>query len=381
MKRVLLGTTALVAAGVIGAGSANAAFDVQVHGNYTAAYATVNQDDDIGEAGYKRQSQTINQDVEVHFRFMQTFDNGITVGGRVELEGATHNGAAGAISTGSGSAGRDQIDEKWAYLRGGFGELRFGDEDDARKLLAVYAPFATIVFSVNSPYWTFNSAGAGHAISTNATAPFLENDSAKIVYFSPKFGGFQLAASYVPDATQDRSQAGTGGTDEGGQFSNTTSIAGSYSGEFSGVKVQASAGYTRGYSEVSMYDDPSIWQAGLVLGFGAIQVGSTVGVGNDLVPGTGTWNGAGATEATTFEIGGTYNFGATTVGLAWSHGIYEQVDGEEDTLDHIQLGLGYALGEGVNLGAFVGRFDYDDESVADNDNSGWQTGVGINIFY
>jgi predicted porin len=96
---------------------------------------------------------------------------------------------------------------------------------------------------------------------------------------------------------------------------------------------------------------------------------------------TSTWNGANATEATTFEIGGTYNFGATTIGLAWSRGIYEQVDGEEDTLDHIQLGLGYALGEGVNLGAFVGLFDYDDESVADNDNSGWQTGVGINIFY
>jgi outer membrane protein OmpU len=83
MRKALLGTTALVAAGVIGAPAAEAAFDVQVHGNYTAAYAFVDEDDDFGEAGYKRQNQTLNQDAEVHFRFMQTFDNGLTAGGRV----------------------------------------------------------------------------------------------------------------------------------------------------------------------------------------------------------------------------------------------------------------------------------------------------------
>jgi hypothetical protein len=377
MKKVLLGSTALVAAGVLGAGGAQAAFDVQVHGNYTAAYALVDEDDNAGEAGFRRQNQTLNQDVEAHFRFMQTFDNGITVGGRVELEGATH--VPGTAPVASGSAGSDQIDEKWGYVRGGYGELRFGDEDDARKLLAVYAPFATIVFSVNSPYWTFNNAGAGHATLTNSTAPFLENDSAKVIYMSPTLGGFQFAASYTPDSTQDRSQAGTGGTQEL-QFSNVISAAGAYTGEFSGVKVQASAGVSKGYSEMQPNDDPIIWQAGLVLGFGAFKIGSTVGIGDDLVPGTSTWNGSAATEALTYEIGGTYTMGATTVGLAWSHGDYQQADGE-DTNDHIQLGLGYALGEGVSLGAFVGRFDYDDKGVANNDNSGWQTGVGINVFY
>ena len=28
----------------------------------------------------------------------------------------------------------------------------------------------------------------------------------------------------------------------------------------------------------------------------------------------------------------------------------------------------------------VGLFDYDDEGVMDNDNSGWQAGVGITMF-
>jgi outer membrane protein OmpU len=379
MKKVLLGTTALVAAGVLGATGAQAAFDVQVHGNYTAGYGFVNEDDGPGEAGFQRQNQALNQDAEVHFRFMQTFDNGITVGGRIELEGASHQGTV--PNTQSLSQNADQIDERWGYLRGGFGEIRFGDEDDARKLLAVYAPFATIVFSVNSPYWTFNNRGMGHAITTNSTAPFLENDSAKVIYFTPVMSGFQLAFSYTPDSTQDRFQGGTGGTQEL-QFSNVVSAAGSYNGEFSGVKVQASAGVTKGYSEIGV-DDPIIWQAGLVLGFGAFKIGSTVGIGDDLVQavGSSTWNGAAATEALTYEIGGTYTMGATTVGLAWSHGNYEQLDGEEDTNDHIQLGLGHALGDGVNVGAFIGRFEYDDQGPANNDNSGWQTGVGINIFY
>ena len=51
MKKILLGTTALVAAGVIGADGAEAAFDVTVRGNYTAAYGFVNEDDDPGEGG------------------------------------------------------------------------------------------------------------------------------------------------------------------------------------------------------------------------------------------------------------------------------------------------------------------------------------------
>jgi hypothetical protein len=45
MKRILLGTTALVAAGALGTGAAEAKFDVTVNGELYAAYGFVNQDD------------------------------------------------------------------------------------------------------------------------------------------------------------------------------------------------------------------------------------------------------------------------------------------------------------------------------------------------
>ena len=98
MKRTLLGTTALVAMGLVGAEEAQAKFDVTVNGSWNTAYGFVNEDHGttnggLPEAGHGRQNQAINQDWEVHFRAQQTLDNGLVVGGRVELEGATNNGA------------------------------------------------------------------------------------------------------------------------------------------------------------------------------------------------------------------------------------------------------------------------------------------------
>src|SRR5918911_3806072 len=173
MKRVLLGTTALAAVGFF-AGEAQAKFDVTVNGSWNAAYGYVSEDHHRfvptpanGGGTTQRQNMALDQDTEVHFRAQQTLDNGLIVGGRVELEGATNNGADTVYS---GSAGNDQIDERWIYFRGGFGELRVGDEDDARKLKSYTAPDPTgFIFGVNSPGFTFNNIADGQVVTTNTT--------------------------------------------------------------------------------------------------------------------------------------------------------------------------------------------------------------------
>jgi predicted porin len=317
---------------------------------------------------FRRQNQAINQDWEVHFRAQQTLDNGIVVGGRVELEGATNGGNDTDLSQ---SAGNDQIDERWLYFRGGFGEIRVGDEDDARKQKGYTAPDPTgFIFGVNSPTFTFNNLGAGQVVSSNTTIPNLENDSAKIIYFTPSFGGFQLAVSYAPDGTQDRSSFGTGGTDEG-QVSNAWSVGADYSGEFGGFTIGAGGGYSAGQGETdAVGDDPSIWAVGLNLGFAGFTVGGSVAF-TDLDAG-------GDDEATVYDVGVTYTIDAVTVGLGWSHGEYED-EGEDDSLDHMQLAASYALGEGVSVAAMVGLFEYDDEGPLDSDNEGWQAAIGTGI--
>jgi hypothetical protein len=372
MKRILLGTTALVAAGFF-AGEAQAKFDVTVNGSWNTAGGYVDED------GSGRQNTAIDQDWEVHFRAQQTLDNGLVVGGRVELEGATNN--QNVDTTLSGSAGNDQIDERWMYFRGGFGELRVGDEDDARKLKSYTAPDPTgFIFGVNSPTFTFNNPRGG-VPSSNTTIPNLENDSAKVIYFTPSFGGFQLAVSYAPDGTQDRSAFGTGGTNEPGQVSNDISIGADYSGQWGSFSIGAGGGYSRGKRErnqnftttagarIQGGGDPSIWAAGLNVGFGGFTVGGSIAY---------TDQDFEDTTSTVYDVGVTYNLDAVTVGLGWSHGDYGRPDfagGGSDSLDQVQIGVGYALGPGVTLAGMVGYFDSDGSPG----NKGYQAAVGAGL--
>jgi outer membrane protein OmpU len=378
MRKVLLGTTALVAAGLIGSGPALAEdLSFGVRGYLHNAYGYVSEDDDNGDAGDNHRDHALNTDAEIHFRGEATLDNGLTVGGRVELEAFTSG---------------DQIDERWGYLRGGFGELRFGDEDDARKLKSYAAPTPTPnSFGVNSPFFTFNNLGAGHVATTVSTFRSLANDAAKVIYFTPSFGGFQLAGSYAPDGTQDRTGFGTGTTGvpgaggalgDCGQISNEWSVGADYSGEFSGFTVGLGGGYSQGSRESSascealvggdIGADPTLWAVGLNLGFAGFTVGGSVAfVDNDI---DGVDEGD-VEDSTVYDVGVTYTLDAVTVGLGWSHGEYNTGDGD-DTLDHIQIGAAYALGPGVTLAAMVGTFEYDDDGPTGNDNEGWQAAVG-----
>ena len=376
MKRILLGTTALVAAGMIGSGPA-AAEDLSfgVRGYLHNAYGYVSEDDDTGDAGDNRRDHALNTDAEIHFRGEATLDNGLTVGGRVELEAFTSG---------------DQIDERWGYLRGGFGELRFGDEDDARKLKSYAAPTPTPnSFGVNSPFFTFNNLGAGHVATTVSTFRSLANDAAKVIYFTPSFGGFQLAGSYAPDGTQDRTGFGTGTTGvpgaggalgDCGQISNEWSVGADYSGEFSGFTVGMGGGYSQGSRESSascealvggdIGADPTLWAVGLNLGFAGFTVGGSILFGEDTNLGE---------QNTEWDVGATYTLDAITLGVGWGHGEYDPYTGGSDELDHMQIGASYALGPGISIDAAVGLFNYDDDDGPNN--GGWQAGVAIPISF
>src|SRR5262249_50606483 len=151
----LMGTSALVAVG-IAASPAGAADKLQigVGGYYMSAFGFIAQSHGPGS----HHPVALDQDNEIHFKGETTLDNGLTVGVHVELEGGTT---------------ADQIDERYVYLRGGYGELRYGDTDDARIQMGYLAPEPTAVFGVNTPYITFNNAttGRGYAATTNTTLP------------------------------------------------------------------------------------------------------------------------------------------------------------------------------------------------------------------
>lgn len=379
MKHILLGTTALVATGLV-AGAASAAEGVKLGlGGYYVAGAGVlfDQDDSVGEPGHNMRDYGFRQDVEVHFKGETTLDNGLTVGATIQLEGQ--------------QSANDQIDEVWAYFKGGWGQIRFGDDDDAYEQLAYIIPSASNVFGVDTPFFSFaNNFGGGALAQTNTTIHRLSGDATKLIYFSPSFGGFSFAASWAPDRRGEDTFSGftgavgggAGGTpadNNTGQVSNVIALAANFEHDFNGFGVVAGLGGGHADIEnVSGFDDDVYNIRGhLIVSFS----GFTIGAAGSYVNNTNT--GAPDTDLWTAGLGVTYNFDAWTVGLAWSHGEYERVvagQTQDDNLDIIALTGRYDLGPGISLDATIEYNDYDDSrATAPADNETWWAGVGFYI--
>ena len=115
MKKNLLASTALVAAGVLAANGAFAQsqpISLSV-GGYAERW--------VGFASFEEGTTDVNdidvqEDSEIIFSGSTTLDNGLTFGVNVQLEGQT--------------AG-DTIDETYIFVSGEFGEIMLGDEDSA----------------------------------------------------------------------------------------------------------------------------------------------------------------------------------------------------------------------------------------------------------
>lgn len=220
MKHILLGTSALVAAGLLAApASAAEPIELQLGGFYNAAMGfVVDEDDGTGESGENHNAFDIHQNIEVHFNGETTLDNGITVTARIELEGFQSG---------------DQIDETWAEFSGGFGAFRFGATNDAAIQMCVgEAGSVTSNFGVNSPNEAFNNAGDNGIAGVNSfgTCYGVENDGLKLIYFTPQFGPFNFAVSYAPegDAQEKGPTAGTSTETDGATQEDVVSVAGNF---------------------------------------------------------------------------------------------------------------------------------------------------------
>ena len=380
MKHVLLGTTALVAAGLV-ASNAHAAQGVQlgIGGYYAAAAGLIfSQNDSNGDPGQHTRDIVFRQDVEIHFKGETTLDNGLTVGARIELEGQQSD---------------DQIDEVWAYFKGGWGQIRFGDDDDASEQLHYLIPNASNDFGVDTPYFEFsNNHGNGFSngsFQTNSTVLNISGDATKILYFSPTFAGFSFGISFAPDRRGENSYSywsqsgGTTLSNNSGQIQNVFSAALNFDHDFNGVSLATGIGFGEGQFESTggNHNVTTSWgvDGHLIVSFSGFTVGGA-GVFRD------NWQSASGADYWVAGLGGTYNWDAWTVGLAWSHGDYEYATSgsNSDTIDIIQITGRYDLGPGISLDAMVGYNRLNGGSTlpsgnTSNSDSTWETGVGFFI--
>src|SRR5258706_11899372 len=211
MKKVLYGTTALVAAGLV-AGEASAASGLKlgitgfyrnaIGGSFGNGPSTTHpgtgplaQGTGITTSGlgnFDRQAVSMRQEIRINFTGQTTLDNGITVGVLVGLNG--ENVAKSGSTT--------QVNRAYADFSGKFGLVRVGEANSALVTDCVVDPGnVTSNFGVNSPNESFSNvglavadikAGSFNIPTTIGVAPVgsigtcfgLESKGNKVVYFS-----------------------------------------------------------------------------------------------------------------------------------------------------------------------------------------------------
>jgi hypothetical protein len=269
MKKTLLLQTALVAAaGLFVADVASAQVKAEPISVSLGGY--MNQAFKIQDKGTNANTAQQNEgdmvfgrpDTEIWFTIRAVMDNGLKIGGRVELEGATYG---------------DQIDESYAWFEhDSYGRVDIGSTDRVSSKMNYFAPAAIPGIGTNSPnevaatrinpqMWYRNNGNDSQGINVY---------TASNRYFGSKVGkGLMLGLSYVPDACEDDSvlgtvNTGTNGTTTGnlsnalsscnqgtgsspfgtktsGNLRDLTQFAGNYIETFGPVDVALFASYTR----------------------------------------------------------------------------------------------------------------------------------------
>ena len=256
MKKVLLGTTALVAAGfVASAASADEMMaepiSASVGGHYFVALGAVSGDDGAGEPLENAQSTSLAQDLRIVLSGSTTLDNGMTVSLTAKMDSSkntpnaahSHAGGGGPQGVTTNDTGNAHWDERFVTIGGAFGSLQLGSVESARQQTTTFAPSAAGMMGINTPYFTFTTAIARYDDGIGA------EDALKLVYFTPAMNGFSVGVSYAP---QDSGGAQYGGNSSGdaGEYKNHIGVGATFSQDFAGGSVSLSAGYETYDAEV-----------------------------------------------------------------------------------------------------------------------------------
>ena len=205
MKKLLLGSTALVAGGVLAAPAMAAdPIKIGVGGYYTFYGVAGNIDPTYAMNGSTTSYKgfEILQEGEIHFIGQTKLDNGTSVGLTVELEGWNPNpGITG--QGGVAAPSNAQIDEAFMFAFGDWGRVEVGSRDAATYRMYYGTPSAFIGWGAiqhnhnwqNSSVITNNKA-YGRTMATTITPQW--QDANRINYFTPRFAGLQIGVGYAP---------------------------------------------------------------------------------------------------------------------------------------------------------------------------------------
>jgi len=345
ISKKLLASTALVSVSLVGAPAfASDPLTVTVSGGIVTGFYFVDADDvystDDTKVAISARSLEINGE--------GTLDNGMVAGASLVLEMGDDEGAS------ANQGDEVTFQEAFAYLEGGFGRVEIGGTDGAAFKMHYTSPWFVPGNGVDSPN-IFNSnalSSTSGTVAANSPSSYalITEDAPKISYFTPRLSGFQLGVSYTPDATvRDPFSNGFGVSPTAGAgIQEVFEIAANYAGEIGNVELGVDVYYVTGDGPASA-PDPEEIGVGASLGFAGFTLGGAYKETEDLWLGVASTPGA---EEQVWTVGLAYKTGPWTVGAAI-------IDSEWTTsasantpwrTEMIQVGGGYSLGAGVDLG-------------------------------
>jgi predicted porin len=359
LKKIILGTSALVGVAALGAVAAmparaaevtpGGALNLEITGFARFEAFGGEQDDRALDSDLAR-GLDFRNDTEVHVIARgKSEQTGLEYGATIEFEADTNN----TLNT----------DESWLFLRGGWGEIRMGDEDG--------------VVDNSTVGGNTIAAGTGGIDGSDAVIAavpvvflFNSNDATKIRYYTPSFGGFSLGVSYTP-TQEDLNSGGNNGqffANKDGVLAmdaqNIVEGAAVYDGEFGGIGVLASVvglyGELKNDAETT-FDDDKWWgvQTGANIDLFGFKLGGAVG--HDEV---------GGTKREFFNAGIAYGFGPVNTSITYgqifsTNSDFDEATGLGDQGYNLVLSADYAIAPGLVLAGDVSKFDNDTAGTVD----------------
>jgi len=316
MKKSLLATTALAALGAVAVASpASAKFEVGVSGYMEQWFGYSDNSD-----GAAPNSDVFDQisDSEFFIGFSQTLDNGLKIGGEIQVEGQQGSG--------------ESIDEQYIYVSGAFGRIELGTDNGAPYRMHYGIKSNGIgIDESDVTNWVAGTAG-GLRLTSQTTR--IDNDQNKITYFSPRVNGFQVGATFMPNADDiNGTTPNTAGQELDGSRDSSYGVAANYVTAVADMSIKGSIGFMdagggRDGNETAL-------SGGLQLGFGGFTASLAYGEHED---------DSGPSDTNVFGVSLAYNAGPAGVSMAYIRG--EESD-NNDEQDAFELGASYKVGPGV----------------------------------
>jgi predicted porin len=309
-------------------------------------------------------------DAEIHFDGSATADNGLEYGFHIELGGGEADGQAG-------------YDVANIFLAGGWGRLELGSAPGAEDVFKVGA---VSIMADHDAAWdgtlNFNPGDTTAYIGSNMQGN--TGDSNKVTYYTPVISGFSAAVSLTPDST---AAMNSGLPAESANPENVIEAAVKYAVTVSGIDAEVSARGIRGRYGLNDTGDAATgreevraWGIGAMAAYAGFEVaGSYTDNGDTGVFKADAANGADA--GGWWDIGLAYGTGPYKVSVAYMRSWAAAAGGvQDDEVDYLSLGTGYAAAPGLDFYATYQYVDLDRAgTVSDNEANMFMVGTQVSF--